>query len=112
LNKKRGDKAFETNSRSCQSLGRISALTIGRVIVGVNNYASTMINEDELEQLAIQGVQNTGWNTANGADLAPESGTPERADFEAVVLMARLAPAVQPLNPKLPTAAVAEVVQS
>ena len=69
-----------------------------------------MITEDQLEQLAIQWFQDTGWDCANGADLAPEGATPERPDFRAVVLKARLAAAVQRLNPKLPPAAVEEVV--
>ena len=64
-----------------------------------------MITEDQLEQLAIQWFQDTGWNYANDADLAPE-----RADFRAVVLKKRLAAAVQWLNPKLPSVAVEEVV--
>ena len=71
-----------------------------------------MISEDQLEQLAIQWFQDTGWNYANGADLAPEGPTPERADFRAVVLKTRLAAAVQQLNPKLPPAAVEEAVHA
>jgi type I restriction enzyme R subunit len=69
-----------------------------------------MITEDQLEQLAIQWFQDTGWSYTNGADLAPEGVTPERADFRTVVLKARLAAAVQRLNPQLPPAAVEEVV--
>jgi type I restriction enzyme R subunit len=69
-----------------------------------------MITEDQLEQLAIQWFQETGWSYANGADLAPEGATPERADFRTVVLKGRLAAAVKRLNPKLPPAAVEEVV--
>jgi type I restriction enzyme R subunit len=37
-----------------------------------------MITEDQLEQLAIQWFQDTGWTYANGADLEPEGATPER----------------------------------
>ena len=69
-----------------------------------------MITEDQLEQLALQWFQETGWSYANGSDLAPEGVASERADFRAVVLKARLAAAVQRLNPKLPPAAVEEVV--
>lgn len=35
-----------------------------------------MITEDQLERLAVQWFQDTGWNYANGGDLALE-----RADF-------------------------------
>ncbi|HEX8372183.1 MAG TPA: type I restriction endonuclease subunit R [Chthoniobacterales bacterium] len=69
-----------------------------------------MITEDQLEQLAAQWFQEAGWNHANGADLAPEGTTPERADFRVVVLKGRLSAAVHRLNPKLPPAAVEEVV--
>ena len=69
-----------------------------------------MITEDQLEQLAIQWFQDTGWNFANGADLAPEGTKSERADFRAIVLKARLATAVRRLNPRLPPVAVEEIV--
>ena len=67
------------------------------------------ITEDQLERLVIPWFQDTGWTCAGGADLAPEGVTPERADFRKVVLKARLATAVQRLNPKLPPAAVGEI---
>jgi len=68
-----------------------------------------MITEDQLEQHAIQWFQETGWNYASGADLAPEGAVPERVDFRTVVLKARPETAVHLLNPKLPSAAVEEV---
>ncbi|HEY5704159.1 MAG TPA: type I restriction endonuclease [Terrimicrobiaceae bacterium] len=67
-------------------------------------------NDHRRNQLAIQWVQDTGWSYANGADLAPEGVTPERADFRTVVVKARLASALQRLNPRLSSAAVEEVV--
>lgn len=70
-----------------------------------------MINEDQLEQLAIQWFQDTGWSYAHGSDLAPESATPERSDFREVVLKDRQASAIARLNPNLPPTAVEEVVQ-
>jgi type I restriction enzyme, R subunit len=82
-----------------------------------------MITEDQLEQLAIQWFQDTGWNYVHGAVIAPEAepssqpsptgrrrNTAEREDFRAVVLKGRLAEAVRRLNPKLPESAVEEVV--
>jgi type I restriction enzyme R subunit len=55
-----------------------------------------MITEDQLEQLALQWFQDTGWSYLNGADLTPAGVTPEpacamHADRRAVVLKARLA---------------------
>jgi type I restriction enzyme, R subunit len=65
-----------------------------------------MITEDQLEQLAIQWFQDTGWNYVHGAVIAPEGVAAEREDFRAVVLKGRLAEAVRRLNPKLPESAV------
>ena len=63
-----------------------------------------MITEDQLEQLAIQSFQDTGWNYVHGAMIAPEGVAAEREDFRAVVLKGRLAEAVRRLNPtKLPS---------
>ena len=69
-----------------------------------------MITEDQLEQLAIQWFQDTGWSYVNGTVISPEGEAPEREDFRAVVLKGRLAEAVRRLNPKLPESAVDEVV--
>ncbi len=43
-----------------------------------------MITEDQLEQLAIQWFQDTGWNYVHGAVIAPEGVAAEREDFRAV----------------------------
>ncbi len=37
-----------------------------------------MITEDQLEQLAIQWFQDTGWNHVHGAVIAPEGVAGER----------------------------------
>ncbi len=37
-----------------------------------------MITEDQLEQLAIQWFQDTGWGYVNGTVISPEGGAPER----------------------------------
>ena len=69
-----------------------------------------MITEDHLEQLALTWFQETGWSYLPGPVIAPEAVASERADYGAVVLKARLAAAVTRLNPKLPGAAVEDVV--
>ncbi|MBK1834438.1 type I restriction endonuclease subunit R [Roseibacillus ishigakijimensis] len=71
-----------------------------------------MINEDQLEQLAIQWFQDTGWSYLPGKDIAPDSEAPERSDFREVVLQGRLTSAIARLNPGLSPSAVAEVVQT
>jgi type I restriction enzyme R subunit len=69
-----------------------------------------MITEDHLEQLALTWFQEAGWAYRPGGTIAPEAVASERADYGVVVLKARLAAAVAQLNPKLPAAAVEEVV--
>jgi hypothetical protein len=54
-----------------------------------------MITEDQLEQLAIQWFQDTGWAYVHGAVIAPEGVAAEREDFRAGVLKGRLAEAVR-----------------
>jgi len=54
-----------------------------------------MITEDQLEQLAIQWFQDTGWSYVNGKVISPEGEAPQREDFRSVVLNGRLAEAVR-----------------
>ncbi|HAW31783.1 MAG TPA: hypothetical protein DCY03_27365 [Planctomycetaceae bacterium] len=69
-----------------------------------------MIIENQIEQLALNWFQNTGWDYANGVDISPDGNDPERNDYRAVVLKDRLAEAVARLNPDLPQIVVDEVV--
>jgi type I restriction enzyme R subunit len=69
-----------------------------------------MITEHHLEQLALNWFQESGWSHIHGPDIAPEAVASERADYRVVILKSRLAAAVAKLNPKLPPAAVEEVV--
>lgn len=69
-----------------------------------------MITDDQLEQLAIQWFQDTGWSYIHGNVIAPEGDAAERKNFRAVVLKGRLAEEVRRLNPKLPESALEEVV--
>jgi type I restriction enzyme R subunit len=79
-----------------------------------------MITEDQLEQLAIQWFQDTGWNHVHGAVIAPEGVAAEREDRENIEHRTPniehrseekglLVEAVRGLNPKLPESAVEEV---
>lgn len=83
-----------------------------------------MINEDQLEKLAIQWFQDTGWSYVHGKEVSPDTiSAPlspwerdgvrarQRIDYREVVLKGRLAAAIARLNPGLPSAAVEEVVQ-
>lgn len=60
-----------------------------------------MINEDQLEQLAIQWLRDTGRSYVHGAVIATEGVAAEREDFRAAVLKGRLAEAVWRLSPQL-----------
>ena len=53
-----------------------------------------MINEDQLEQLAIQWFQGTSWSYSHGPDIASERAAPERSDFREVILKGRLTSAI------------------
>ena len=68
------------------------------------------ITEAQLEQLCLQWFQDTGWSYAHGPDITPESDSPERANYRAVVLKNRLSQAVQRINPHLPPAVLDTVV--
>jgi len=70
-----------------------------------------MVNEGQLEKLAIQWFQETGWTYVHGPDIAPEGVAQERSDFRVVILKDRLASAIKRFNPTLPPAAVEEVIQ-
>jgi type I restriction enzyme R subunit len=53
-----------------------------------------MITENHLEQLALTWFQDSGWEYRHGPDIAPDSDTPERADYRQVLLQGCLHEAV------------------
>ncbi|PTB96026.1 DEAD/DEAH box helicase [Marivirga lumbricoides] len=61
-----------------------------------------MINEDQLEQLALSWFEDTGYQYLNGKDIAPESSTPYRTSFKEVILDKEVLSALQTLNPNVP----------
>jgi type I restriction enzyme R subunit len=63
------------------------------------------MTEDQLEQEALGWLGEVGYATLFGPDIAPDGGTPERADYAQVLLPFRLREAIQRLNPSIPTAA-------
>lgn len=68
------------------------------------------MTENELEALAIRWFQDTGWDYRHGPDLAPDSDTPEREDYRAVILRGRLLATLRLINPALPESALDEAV--
>ena len=69
-----------------------------------------MINEDQVEQLAIEWFKELGYNYLHGYDIAPDSSTPERKNYQEVLLSNRLHTALTKLNPTLPKIAIDEAV--
>ncbi|MFK5938593.1 MAG: type I restriction endonuclease subunit R [Sulfurimonas sp.] len=69
-----------------------------------------MINEDQVEQLAIEWFKELGYDYQLGYDIAPDSEHPERKNYQQVLLSKRLHVALQKLNPTLPKSAIDEAV--
>ena len=59
----------------------------------------TTITEDDVEQLALGWLSDVGWESVNGADIAPDTAGAERDDFGDVILERRLRDAIDRLNP-------------
>jgi type I restriction enzyme R subunit len=70
-----------------------------------------MINEDQLEQLALTWFQDNGYNYIHGAEIAPESATPYRNDFREVILAKECFEALSALNPGIPSDKIEEVIR-
>ncbi len=70
-----------------------------------------MINEDQLEKLALSWFQDNGYNYLPGKDIAPESDNPYRTSFKEVLLEKELLLALKQLNPTIPSEKLEEVVK-
>lgn len=69
-----------------------------------------MINEDQVEQLAIEWFQELGYDYLHGYNISPDSDTPERNSYQEVLLCKRLHVALTKLNPILPSSAIDEAL--
>ncbi|MDC8773354.1 type I restriction endonuclease subunit R [Paucibacter sp. hw8] len=63
------------------------------------------MTEDQLESEALGWLVDVGYEHHHGANIAPESGAPQRSDYRQVLLRERLAQAIHKLNPGIPAAA-------
>ena len=61
-----------------------------------------MINEDQVEQLAIEWFKELGYDYLLGYDIAPDSSDPQRQNYQEVLLAKYLQISLQKLNPTLP----------
>ncbi|WP_283431170.1 type I restriction endonuclease [Neorhodopirellula lusitana] len=69
------------------------------------------INEDTVEQAALDWLSEVGFDVLHGSTIAPDGDDPERASFQNVVLEERLRDAIERLNPRLPSEAVNEALR-
>src|SRR6056297_2152877 len=60
------------------------------------------LNEDAIEQLAIERLVDLGYEYKHGPDIAHDGENPERSSYADVVLAERLRAAVARINPDLP----------
>jgi type I restriction enzyme R subunit len=70
-----------------------------------------MINEDQLEQLALSWFQDNGYRYIHGNNIAPESSNPYRSSFSDVILEKEALESIQKLNTSIPFEKIEEVVK-
>jgi type I restriction enzyme, R subunit len=69
------------------------------------------ITENHIELLAIERLEELGYDYVYGPDIAPDSETPERKKFDEVLLLGRLRHAVRRINPYIPPDAQEEAIR-
>ncbi|MFA5070950.1 MAG: type I restriction endonuclease subunit R [Candidatus Pacearchaeota archaeon] len=69
------------------------------------------ITESELEEHALDLLQDQGYKIINGYDISPEGKNPERKNYREVVLVERLKKAIDKLNPDIPESAKEEAIK-
>ncbi len=60
-----------------------------------------MISEDQLEQLCLDWFRESGYEYANGPDVAHDGYSPEPLDYRQVVLTRRLLGSIKRINPQI-----------
>lgn len=70
-----------------------------------------MLNEDLIEMAFIDQLTGQGFEFHHGPDIAPDSDTPQRKNFDSVVLENELLKAIERLNPEVPSSAINEAYQ-
>ena len=64
--------------------------------------ASVTFTETEVEDAALEWLEDFGWQVAHGPDIAPDTACAERTDYSEVKLDNRLRDSLNRLNPNLP----------
>lgn len=62
----------------------------------------TRITENHIEEFAIELLEKQGYQYIYAPDIAPDGETPERENYEQVILIERLRRAVRRINPSIP----------
>ncbi len=71
-----------------------------------------MINEAQLENIAIEWLSEVGWAYVHGDVVAPDGPKPEREGWTDVILRPRLLAALKRINPNLTQAAIEDAVHA
>ena len=71
----------------------------------------SLIDEDQVEQIAIDWFKGLGYDYLNGYDIAHDGDNPQRKDYEEVLLLERLLTALTKLNPSLPSSAIYDAIE-
>ena len=72
----------------------------------------TKLTESDIEQMTIELLEDRGWKSLYGPEIAPDGTTPMRTSLGEVVLREKLEAAVRRLNPSLPAAVLDEAVKT
>lgn len=67
--------------------------------------------ESDIEEMAIEELQNIGYTYVSGVDLAPDAPNPERNSYGDILLMGRLQSALSKLNPTISADAIKSAAQ-
>ena len=70
----------------------------------------SLIDEDQVEQIAIDWFKGLGYDYLNGYDIAPDGDNPQRNNYEEFLLLQRLRPALVKLNSSLPSTAIDDAI--
>ncbi|WP_426415317.1 type I restriction endonuclease subunit R [Aestuariirhabdus sp. LZHN29] len=68
------------------------------------------MNEDQLEQLCLEWFAENGWEIAHGPDIAHDGPTPERQNYNQVLLLADLEAGIRRINRHLPDSAIEQAI--
>ncbi|MHA1221672.1 MAG: type I restriction endonuclease subunit R [Candidatus Heimdallarchaeaceae archaeon] len=69
------------------------------------------IKEDELEEAALDWLENLGYTKIYGSEIEPEGPYPERESFEETILKNRLEDSLRKINPNIPLENIKDVIK-